>query len=94
MRCDVTKAAEVKASFDRIKKELGKIDILVNNAAEGQDFLRYRLRVGVLDVGNGDVGALFGHAQDYPTSDAGAAARDHRHLASEPHRFVSPVVTA
>jgi len=32
MRCDVTKAADVKASFDRIKKELGKIDILVNNA--------------------------------------------------------------
>jgi len=32
MRCDVTKAADVKAAFDRIKNEMGKIDILVNNA--------------------------------------------------------------
>jgi NAD(P)-dependent dehydrogenase (short-subunit alcohol dehydrogenase family) len=32
MRCDVTKAADVKASIDRIKKDLGRIDILVNNA--------------------------------------------------------------
>ena len=32
MRCDVTKAADVKASLDRIKKDLGRIDILVNNA--------------------------------------------------------------
>src|SRR2546426_761521 len=32
MRCDVTKAADVKASLDRVKKELGRIDILVNNA--------------------------------------------------------------
>src|SRR5262245_40502681 len=32
MRCDVTRAADVQASFDRIRKELGQIDILVNNA--------------------------------------------------------------
>ncbi len=32
MRCDVTKAADIKASLDRITKELGRIDILVNNA--------------------------------------------------------------
>ena len=32
MRCDVTKAADVKVSLDRIKKDLGRIDILVNNA--------------------------------------------------------------
>src|SRR5438552_817924 len=32
MRCDVTKAADVKASLDGVKKELGRIDILVNNA--------------------------------------------------------------
>jgi NAD(P)-dependent dehydrogenase (short-subunit alcohol dehydrogenase family) len=32
MRCDVTKAADVKAAFDRITKEMGRIDILVNNA--------------------------------------------------------------
>src|SRR5467141_4002384 len=32
MRCDVTRAADVKASLDGVKKELGRIDILVNNA--------------------------------------------------------------
>jgi meso-butanediol dehydrogenase / (S,S)-butanediol dehydrogenase / diacetyl reductase len=32
MRCDVTKAADIKSSLDRIRKELGRIDILVNNA--------------------------------------------------------------
>ena len=32
MRCDVTKTAEVQAALDRIRKELGKIDVLVNNA--------------------------------------------------------------
>jgi meso-butanediol dehydrogenase/(S,S)-butanediol dehydrogenase/diacetyl reductase len=32
MRCDVTRSADVQASFDRIRKELGQIDILVNNA--------------------------------------------------------------
>ena len=32
MRCDVTKAADIKASLDRITKELARIDILVNNA--------------------------------------------------------------
>ncbi|HET7874532.1 MAG TPA: SDR family NAD(P)-dependent oxidoreductase [Methylomirabilota bacterium] len=32
MRCDVTRAADVKAALDRIRKELGGIDIVVNNA--------------------------------------------------------------
>ena len=32
MRCDVTKGAEVQATVDRIKKEMGKVDVLVNNA--------------------------------------------------------------
>jgi len=32
MRCDVTKTAEVQAALDRIRKEMGKIDVLVNNA--------------------------------------------------------------
>lgn len=33
MRCDVTKTADVQAAVERIKKDLGRIDILVNNAA-------------------------------------------------------------
>jgi len=32
MRCDVTRGADVQAAFDRIRKEMGKIDVLVNNA--------------------------------------------------------------
>jgi len=32
MRCDVTRAAEVQAALDRIRGELGRIDVLVNNA--------------------------------------------------------------
>ena len=32
MRCDVTREADIQASFERIKSELGPIDILVNNA--------------------------------------------------------------
>ena len=32
MRCDVTKAADVRAALDRIQTEMGRIDILVNNA--------------------------------------------------------------
>jgi NAD(P)-dependent dehydrogenase (short-subunit alcohol dehydrogenase family) len=32
MRCDVTKGAEVQATVDRIRKEMGKVDVLVNNA--------------------------------------------------------------
>ncbi len=32
MHCDVTKGAEVQATVDRIKKEMGKVDVLVNNA--------------------------------------------------------------
>ena len=32
MRCDVTRGADVQAAFDRIRREMGKIDVLVNNA--------------------------------------------------------------
>jgi NAD(P)-dependent dehydrogenase (short-subunit alcohol dehydrogenase family) len=32
MRCDVTKGAEVAVALERIKKEMGRIDVLVNNA--------------------------------------------------------------
>ena len=32
MRCDVTKAADVQAALDRVRKEMGRIDVLVNNA--------------------------------------------------------------
>jgi len=32
MRCDVTKSSDVRAALDRIRKEMGKIDVLVNNA--------------------------------------------------------------
>jgi meso-butanediol dehydrogenase / (S,S)-butanediol dehydrogenase / diacetyl reductase len=32
MRCDVTKSADVQAAVQRIIKEMGKIDVLVNNA--------------------------------------------------------------
>src|SRR5713101_4145776 len=31
-RCDVTKSADAQSAMDRAKKELGKIDVLVNNA--------------------------------------------------------------
>ena len=32
LRCDVTRSADIEASFERIRAELGRIDILVNNA--------------------------------------------------------------
>jgi meso-butanediol dehydrogenase/(S,S)-butanediol dehydrogenase/diacetyl reductase len=32
LRCDVTREADIRASLDRIKAELGQIDIVVNNA--------------------------------------------------------------
>jgi NAD(P)-dependent dehydrogenase (short-subunit alcohol dehydrogenase family) len=32
LRCDVTREADIRASLDRIKAELGPIDIIVNNA--------------------------------------------------------------
>jgi meso-butanediol dehydrogenase/(S,S)-butanediol dehydrogenase/diacetyl reductase len=32
LRCDVTREAEIRASLDRIKADLGQIDIVVNNA--------------------------------------------------------------
>jgi NAD(P)-dependent dehydrogenase (short-subunit alcohol dehydrogenase family) len=32
VRCDVTKSADIKAAFERIRREMGQIDILVNNA--------------------------------------------------------------
>jgi len=32
MRCDVTRGADVQAALDRIRKEMGQIDVLVNNA--------------------------------------------------------------
>jgi NAD(P)-dependent dehydrogenase (short-subunit alcohol dehydrogenase family) len=32
LRCDVTREADIRASLDRIKTELGPIDIVVNNA--------------------------------------------------------------
>jgi NAD(P)-dependent dehydrogenase (short-subunit alcohol dehydrogenase family) len=32
MPCDVTRAAEIQHSFERIRSELGTIDVLVNNA--------------------------------------------------------------
>src|SRR5689334_17234364 len=32
LRCDVTREADIRASLDRIKADLGRIDIVVNNA--------------------------------------------------------------
>jgi NAD(P)-dependent dehydrogenase (short-subunit alcohol dehydrogenase family) len=32
MRCDVTQGADVAAAFERIRRELGQVDVLVNNA--------------------------------------------------------------
>ena len=32
LRCDVTRGADVKATLDRIRKEMGQLDVLVNNA--------------------------------------------------------------
>jgi 3-oxoacyl-[acyl-carrier protein] reductase len=34
--CDVSKAADVKTAFDAVMAELGKIDILINNAGQSQ----------------------------------------------------------
>jgi 3-oxoacyl-[acyl-carrier protein] reductase len=34
--CDVSKAAPIKAAYDQVMKEFGKVDILVNNAGQSQ----------------------------------------------------------
>ncbi|MBV8167081.1 MAG: SDR family NAD(P)-dependent oxidoreductase [Alphaproteobacteria bacterium] len=34
--CDVAKAADVKRAYDQVMKDLGKIDILINNAGQSQ----------------------------------------------------------
>src|SRR4029077_18465976 len=34
--CDVSKAADISATYERIVKDLGKVDILVNNAGSSR----------------------------------------------------------
>ncbi len=44
VHCDVSKAEDVAAMFDEIKKEFGRLDVLVNNAGITRDSLLVRLK--------------------------------------------------
>ena len=44
VHCDVSRAEDVAAMFDEIKKEFGRLDVLVNNAGITRDSLLVRLK--------------------------------------------------